>query len=337
VIEGVDYSVDRPSATGLVAVGKQFAGRYVGAGFGNKLLQKPEAQELSNAGLRIVSLVEGASDGALSGRNMGIQHAEQARQWHADREFPWPVPCYFAVDFDVQAAQWDTVRQYFQGAASVIGLPYVGIYGGLNAMKWAKTDDVARWFMQTYAWSGGIWANGVHIEQYRNDVSLVGGTVDLCRAPTESYGGWSMTTVSPEEQKIDDIANLTDASFNMQPTIRYGRFAGLPAPVVLAMNAMAADIVAIKDGLSKPIVTATGATVETDRGVLLDAINALGARVDAMTHGPVVDAVAVATALAANPDLVRELGAAVAVQLAVVQGEITLTGTLAGGIKPPAV
>jgi hypothetical protein len=336
VIEGVDYSASRPSPTGLVNVGKLFVGRYVGAGYGEKLLQAPEAQEISNAGLRIVSLVEGAADGALSGRNMGIQHAEQARQWHTDRGFPWPVPCYFAVDFDVQAVQWDTVRQYFQGAASVIGLPFVGIYGGLNAMLWAKTADVARWFMQTYAWSGGIWANGVHIEQYRNDVSLVGGTVDLCRAPTESYGGWSMTTLAPEAQQIDDIASLTDASFNMQTAIRYGRFTGLPAPVVIAMNAMAADITAIKAGLSKPIVTGTGAAGEVDLTPVLAAIDALASKVDAAAQAPAVDAVAVAAALAANPGLVAQLGAAVAAQLAVIDGEITLTGTLAGRVKPPA-
>jgi Domain of unknown function (DUF1906) len=336
VIEGVDYSASRPSPSGLVNVGKLFVGRYVGAGYGEKLLQAPEAQQLSDAGLRIVSLVEGAAGGALSGRNMGILHAEQARQWHTDRGFPWPVPCYFAVDFDVQAVQWDAVLDYFQGAASVIGLPFVGIYGGLNAMLWAKTADVARWFMQTYAWSGGIWANGVHIEQYRNEVSLVGGTVDLCRAPTDSYGGWTMdptpTTGPPatDAQKLNDLVWSVGRGAPMQPpavgneAITYwaGHVTDRLAAIQASLDALAAKEAAEPSGV--------------DLGPVTVAIEALGAKVDAIATSPTVDAVAVAIALAANPSLVAQLGAAVAAQLAVIDGEITLSGTLAGRVKPAA-
>ena len=335
MIEGVDYSDGRPSPAGLVNVGKHFAGRYVGAGFGPKMLLKSEAVELSDAGLMIVSLVEGASDGALGGYGAGVQHATQARQWHANQGFPWPVPCYFAVDFDVTAEQWPTVASYLEGAASVIGLPFVGIYGGIRAMEWAQRDDVASWFFQTYAWSGGLWAPGVHIEQYQNDVYIVGGTVDLDRAPTVEYGGWNMTSNPPpaqpttDSQKLDWLVWSVGRGAPVQPpgegneAITY--WAGHVTTRLAALQA-AVDALAAHEGTTPPACDLTP---------VLTGLTALSNQMSGLGSGATVDAVAVAKALAADPALVAQLGQAVAAQLAAIQGEITLSGTLAATVKPP--
>lgn len=337
MIEGVDYSDARPSPTGLVAVGKQFAGRYVGAGSGQKLLQADEARALSDAGLKIVSLVEGASDGALGGRAMGVQHAEQFRQWHADRGFPWPVPGYFAVDFDVQAAQWPAVRDYFQGVASTIGLPYTGIYGGLNAMRWAQSDDIARWFFQTYAWSAGTWDGGLHIEQYHNDVGLVGGQVDLDRALTPDYGGWTMTTNPPpppattDSQKLDWLVWSVGRGAPHQPPDQGNEamtyWAGHVTDRLVALQA-AVDALSTKE---------TTPPAPCDLTPVLDAIAALNTQVQQIEPATTVDAVAIGRAMVADPAFVTALAAAVAGQLSAIQASITLSGTMAGGITPPKV
>jgi hypothetical protein len=299
------------------------------------MLLRAEAIELSDAGLMIVSLVEGASDGALGGHSAGVQHATQARQWHIDQGFPWPVPCYFAVDFDVTSAQWPTVVAYLQGAASVIGLPFVGIYGGIHAVEWAQHDGVASWFFQTYAWSGGLWAPGVHIEQYQNDVYIVGGTVDLDRAPTVEYGGWNMTQAfTPEEtaQSVNDNAWALNAIEHLAEKTQGGRYKGVPAEISTLLLRVDANVAAIHDGLAKPIVTQAG---EVDLTPVLTGLTALSNQLSDMQTGAAVDAVAVARALAADPTLVAQLGQAVAAQLAAIQGEITLSGTLAATVKPP--
>lgn len=336
MIEGVDYSDARPSPTGLVNVGKLFVGRYVGAGFGPKLLLRGEAEELLAAGLKIVSLVEGASDDALQGRAKGIEHATLAREWHEQQGFPWPVPCYFAVDFDVQANQWAAVRDYFQGVATTIGLPYTGIYGGLNAVKWAQSDQSARWFMQTYAWSNGVWAPNVHIEQYRNDVGLVGGQVDLDRAPSENYGGWIMGQPAPvpgdTAQLVDDIAWTENATSHLHPTVQGGRWKGVAIEEVTLLTTMAANVEAIKAGLSTPIVPAS----TVDLSTVAAQLDALQSSVDAIEQTATVDAVAIGKAMIADTSFVAALAAAVAAQLATIEGSITLSGSLTGGIKPPA-
>lgn len=335
MIEGVDYSDARPSPAGLVAVGKQFVGRYVGAGFGPKLLQADEAHSLLSAGLKIVSLVEGAADGALGGRSMGVQHAEQARQWHIDRGFPWPVPCYFAVDFDVQAAQWQTVRDYFQGVASTIGLPYTGIYGGLNAILWAQTDGIARWFMQTYAWSGGVWAGGVQIEQYHNDVGIVGGQVDLCRAPTSEYGGWIMGQPDLVPQQVDQTVWYVTELAHLHDVISGGAYHGEPLEMSVAIKAIEANVAAILAGLSKPIVTPPPASSTVDLTPVEVRLDSLMTSVAALDNTVTVDAVAIGKAMIADPTFVSALAAAVAGQLAAIQLSVTLSGSASGGIAPP--
>lgn len=334
MIEGVDYSTVHPSARGLAAIGKEFAARYVGPGTLDKLLLPTEVAQLQAAGLWIVSLVEGFADDALLGYAKGQAHAEQAREWHLEHNYRWPVPCYFAVDFDVQAAQWGAVREYFQGAASIIGLSYTGIYGGLNAMRWAHADDVARWFFQTSAWSGGTWFPGNHLEQYRNDVSLVGGLVDLDRAPQPLYGGWTMSTPEPASNVS------TDEIFAVQTAVAAGldraTMKGSPLDVDLSpywargpRDTVQAIVDAISSGSLNFVNTITAAIQS-----LSVQIEALSGDLASSSLASPVDAQSIATALAADLDFVSALATAVSAKLAGLQGEITLAGPVVLTPKP---
>lgn len=198
MVEGVDYSTDRPSPAGLAAAGKHFAARYIGPGTDDKHLTVAERNALWNHGLDVVLLVEGAAGDALQGRAMGVRHARLALDQADALGVPDDRPIYFAADKDLTPLTWPGVAQYLLGAASVVGLARVGIYGEADAMWWAARDRVARWFAQTYAWSSGIWVPHNHIEQYRNHVALAGGTVDLCRALQVDYGQWEQP-MTPEE------------------------------------------------------------------------------------------------------------------------------------------
>jgi hypothetical protein len=335
VIEGVDYSDARPSPTGLANVGKIFAGRYVGAGSGPKMLLRAEAEELSAAGLYIVSLVEGAEADALQGRNKGIEHAQLFEQWHREQGFSWPAVGYFAVDFDVQASQWPAVLAYFQGVQSVIGVRWTGMYGGLHAIEWAQRDGVARWFMQTSAWSGGVWAPNVHIEQYHNDVFIVGGAVDLDRAPTNEYGGWNMTAspVDPLQAQVDDNGWALNALTHLHELTQGGRWKGVPVEIVPLLKTMAAQVAAIEVGLQSPVAPTASPTV--DLAPVLTGLTALSNQLADMEQAATVDAVAIGRAMTADPAFAAALASAVAAQLAQVQLGVTLSGSAVGGILPP--
>jgi hypothetical protein len=191
--EGVDYSWSRPNLTDLTASGKVFVVRYGGPGSPGKLLSLDEARALGDAGLSIVANAEDqrVSSTLAGGLVIGMAWAASADLHFRKCGMPADRPIYLSVDFDVTAAQWPAVADALRGAASVIGAERVGVYGSYQAVTWARRDRVAAWFWQTYAWSGGQWARGNHIEQYRNGVPLGGGDVDLNRALTVDYGQWT--------------------------------------------------------------------------------------------------------------------------------------------------
>jgi hypothetical protein len=109
---------------------------------------------------------------------------------------PSDRPIYFSVDFNATAAQLPAIADYFHGVATVLGLDRVGVYGGFNVIEYLAIIDAARWFWQTYAWSGGNWSIRAHIRQVRNGVSFQGADIDLDTAMESDYGQW-MVGVEP--------------------------------------------------------------------------------------------------------------------------------------------
>jgi len=192
-LEGVDYAFPpRPDLAELRRLGKQFIVRYGGPGSLDKQLDPAEAAEATRLGLGIVANAEGSADGLLSGFNVGVSWARSAEARFKLCGMPSGRPIYFSLDVNCTSAQWPAAREGLRGCASVVGLDRVGLYGHFNAMRWARRDDAVRWFWQTYAWSGGQWAAGNHIEQYRNGVVLAGADCDLNRAIPGDFGQWTV-------------------------------------------------------------------------------------------------------------------------------------------------
>lgn len=188
--EGCDYSFSRPSISGLWFAGIQFAGRYFGLGTDDKLAHPAELAALQAMGISVFNLAEQWPNSALQGFGLGTTHAIKVRDDMAAKGVPDNRPVYFAVDFDVTAAQWPKVLDYFYGINSILPLDVIGIYGGVRAMQWAARDGAARWFYQTAAWSYGQVADGVHVYQYSNGHTIGGGDVDLDRSLRDDFGQW---------------------------------------------------------------------------------------------------------------------------------------------------
>lgn len=196
-VEGVDYAfAPHPSIQGLADAGKKFACRYggtsgIGPGTASKWLTIMEARALADAGLWIAANAEGSTSGLLGGYEVGKSWAAGSDACFKVCGMPADRPIYLSVDFDVTAAQWPQVREALRGAADALGgVRRVGVYGGRNAIAWARRDGVATWYWQTYGWSGGLWVPGNHVEQYRNNVIVAGAPVDLNRALVADYGQW---------------------------------------------------------------------------------------------------------------------------------------------------
>jgi len=335
-IEGVDYSTDKPELAGLVAVGKHFIARYVGPGTAPKQLTRAEAEDATAHGLSIVANAEGTANGLLSGAAAGAAWARQAHTMAVNCGMPPTRPVYLSCDFDVTAAQWPQVADALRGAAGVLGADRVGLYGGYDAIAWAVRDHVARWLWQTAAWSEGRWHPMAHLQQYRNGVSLVGGTVDLDRAMVADYGQWTVGALPtlPEEKPMP---LNTDGDFR---AIMYRVQALLTGvdPVDLHVDGQPTDPNALHRKLDTIIKALAEVRPESpvsnaDVALVLGEVRTL---VKGLHDAPLVDAVAVASAIGNLPELLGAITAGVAARLAGIHGEITLTGSLSGGIVPPS-
>lgn len=258
-IEGVDYAWDRPTVSGLVAAGKKFVVRYGGPGSDGKQIWADELRQLLAAGIAVVANAEGTANG-FRGRTAGIAWAKDAEAHFRGLGMPGDRPIYFSADWDVQAGEMDEVDAALRGAAEVVGAARVGLYGGYNVIRHAQAAGTARWFWQTYAWSGGRWASGAHLQQYRNGVSLAGGTVDLNRAMVADFGQWGQGI------KIEGVAQMFCISGDRGQNVKYLQYR------LHNLGFSVGTVDGIYGGMTATALTKAMAT--------------LGATVDGKTYGP---------------------------------------------------
>lgn len=209
---GVDYAFVHPNVGQLYDAGVRFAGRYVGAGTADKRLTRDEVLALNQAGIPVVSLVEGYSNDALRGYGTGHDHATAALRDLAALGAPTDRPMYFAVDFDMQPGQWSAVFDYLRGCAAVIGWDRVGVYGGLRTVQLAHERGGVRWLFQTYAWSNGVWYPAATFRQTHNGQLMAGANVDLCWSIESDIGQWSIVGPAKPEGVQDMFLVKTDDS-----------------------------------------------------------------------------------------------------------------------------
>jgi LysM repeat protein len=186
--EGIDYSWARPGGATIKRAGKKFVVRYLFEdGQGGKGLDASELADLVANGLEIVLVYEAYAESPLGGRAVGIAHAQASQREINRLGLPKNSPVYFAIDWDASAAQQGVVDEYLRGAASVVGMERVGVYGSADVMTRCMQNKSATWFWQTYAWSRGRVQEGIHLYQYLNGQNL-NGAVDYNRTSLDNYG-----------------------------------------------------------------------------------------------------------------------------------------------------
>ncbi|WP_274652369.1 DUF1906 domain-containing protein [Paenibacillus humicola] len=205
-MKGFDCAIplNAARAKALAAAGMTFAARYlVPPAYAWKRLTAAEAQIISDAGMRIVSVFElsanRVSQGAAAGFEDGILALAEARLVGQ----PAGSAIYFAVDYDAQPADYDAIEQYLRSARSQIYGYDAGVYGSYAVIEEMARRGACERFWQTYAWSRGSRSGRANIYQYRNGVSVAGVPLDL----NESYGSegwWSLKKeVKPKMKQAD--------------------------------------------------------------------------------------------------------------------------------------
>lgn len=209
-MKGLDYSFGRPGGAAIVDAGFEFVVRYVPyQGDGGKGLTAGELEELRANGLAVGLVFESVAERHLDGRPAGIEDARRCAAAVAELGFPDDLPVYFAVDFDAQPNQQGLINAYQLGAADVLGMERVGVYGSYGVVERCFAAATATWFWQTYAWSKGFISQRAHLYQYKNGQTLNGAAVDYNEAFGERQGLWR---TEEDELNENDKAILDKAA-----------------------------------------------------------------------------------------------------------------------------
>lgn len=202
------------TATAFAVDGYDFVGRYL-VPSGWKALTESEATLINQAGISIISVYETTADRALGGRTAGVNDGYTAVEVAKKVGQPEGSTIYCAVDFDATPAQMATVLEYIKGFSEATPRYNTGVYGSYAVIEAAKEAKVCSRFWQTYAWSRGKEADGIHIYQYKNDVVTNGIGVDLNEG-FEGLGAWNkLKKEEPEMTKEDanKIIGFLSAAF----------------------------------------------------------------------------------------------------------------------------
>ena len=200
----LDYSAGVLKAADIKAAGALGAIRYVsdrrpGAQWMlGKPIQLPEARDLYQAGLKIVSNYQfGKQDTAdwLGGQAAGVMHAKRGWELHTAAGGPVSAPIYVSIDDNPTAGQYrQQVAPYLRAWESVIGHQRVGIYGNSTTIEWALQDGLGSWFWQ-HNWGSpkGFVHPAAHLHQFEIDARKVAGVgVDLNNILKPQFGQWTV-------------------------------------------------------------------------------------------------------------------------------------------------
>jgi hypothetical protein len=212
--KGFDYASARPDLNALAEAGC-FVVRYVCALVGMKVISKKEADDIRAHGLGLGLVYEQYELRPLEGRAAGHADALVALAQGRAAGFPDDRPIYFAVDFDAQPVHQTAVDEYLRGAAEVLGIARVGVYGGVQLIDRCWASKTASFFWQTGAWSYGaesVHANMVQMTAQNNTV-IGGSKVNIDEVRQSDWGAAFMPApivTNKAEKKCIDL-DICDA------------------------------------------------------------------------------------------------------------------------------
>jgi len=206
-IKGIDCAVPLTAekAKAMAAAGMRFVCRYlVPESMAWKRLTRAEAEAITAAGMKIVSVFQRGQKDAAGGAANGSRDGKAAYQEAKLIGQPEGTAIYFAVDYDAQPADYAAIEAYLRAAAKEVPGYRIGVYGSFNVVEAMASVNACQHFWQTYAWSKGKLSKAANLYQYKNGQQLAGHTVDF----NDALGGegWWDTNPQTVEKAVDKTA-----------------------------------------------------------------------------------------------------------------------------------
>lgn len=193
--------ISAAKAKELYANGYDFICRYFSHN-PEKNLTRPEAQDISDAGLSIVSAWEAQGDQYASFNTvMGLADAVAAKNQAQACGQPAGSAIYFAVDFDATQAEIDGgISGYFGEAELTLGPAYmVGDYGSplVNASLASKGLAARAWRAQSTGWAGDHSQPADIIQGPEQTLLGIDVDTDTTSETAARIGAWQLVPTAP--------------------------------------------------------------------------------------------------------------------------------------------
>lgn len=196
----------------LWAAGYSFAGRYL-VPSGWKALTKAEAEIITGAGLRLLTVWETVAERPKGGAAAGAADGAAARRCAEAIGMPARGIIYFAVDFGAAQSDMPAIEAYLRAARANTGPYEIGVYGPYDVIEYMAERQVCKAYWQCVGWSGGRHSKHRDVYQAEWEQLVAGVMVDINEcADLDAAGIW--------EYKEDtmDIDQLTSQITNSAGT-----------------------------------------------------------------------------------------------------------------------
>lgn len=231
--KGIDCAqhLDRRAALAVKAEGYDFAGRYLVPPVGSlkeKALTRGEADTITAAGLKLLTVWETAPDRARGGAAAGAADGKQALECAQAIEMPGRGLIYFAVDYDAPTADLPVIEAYFRAARTWISEYEIGVYGPYRVIEYLARRNICRGYWQCAGWSGGQLSAYRDVYQAQWGKVVAGIPVDINDCPDLARAGiWDYTPEEVDEVRYNRLSEVPDwAKETIRKLIDEGLLAG---------------------------------------------------------------------------------------------------------------
>lgn len=179
MVLGIDTAtpLSAEKARAIKAEGYEFAGRYLVPTSMWKALTKSEAEAITAAGLRILTVWETTADRVKGGADAGATDGAKALKCAHEIGMPSSGVIYFAVDFGAQASDMDAIEAYLRAARANTEEYEVGVYGSYSVVEAMAQRKACTHFWQCVGWSYG--QKSVHRSVYQAQWGKTAGGVSV--------------------------------------------------------------------------------------------------------------------------------------------------------------
>lgn len=220
MVKGIDTAarLTVAQAKALKAAGYEFAGRYLVPAAWGKALTKAEAELITGAGMRLLTVWETYGERAKGGAAAGAADGAAARQCAQAVGMPAQGIIYFAVDFGAQAGDMAAIEAYLRAARANTGPYEIGVYGPYNVIEYMAERQVCKAYWQCVGWSGGKHSKYRDVYQATFQQLVAGVLVDINECDDlDAAGIWDYE--SEEAENVTRYNTMAELPSWAQPTV----------------------------------------------------------------------------------------------------------------------